>query len=176
MKLANSTKGRTISNKKVDSQKFIVSQVRNKSMAKKELNDYTYFMGTAKQVSEYETTTLFIINHIKKDFEFGNDIASALDELKEIDITRFKPRLRTSESESLSEKITEDKQYELEFKEEFSAYMKRKQCYDNNRFKAYAVIWERCAKGMQSKIESDLCCFRTQSRSLMIASLHASTR
>jgi hypothetical protein len=32
--------------------------------------------------------------------------------------------------------------------------LKRKQNYENNRVKAYALIWERCARGMQVKIES----------------------
>jgi hypothetical protein len=97
---------------------------------------------------EYESTTLFIINHIKTEFEFGNDIAGVLDELKENNMSKFKPTLKISNSEDLVEKITIDKQFELEFKEEFSTCMKRKQCYKNNRIIAYSVIWERCAKGM----------------------------
>jgi hypothetical protein len=32
--------------------------------------------------------------------------------------------------------------------------MKRKQSYENSKIKAHAIIWERCAKGMQVKIES----------------------
>jgi hypothetical protein len=32
--------------------------------------------------------------------------------------------------------------------------MKRKQSYENNKIKAYEIIWERCEKGMQVKIES----------------------
>jgi hypothetical protein len=30
--------------------------------------------------------------------------------------------------------------------------MRRKRSYDDNLFKAYALIWERCAKAMQNKI------------------------
>jgi hypothetical protein len=75
-------------------------------------------------------------------------------EMKEFEVSAFKPVLQTSTSEDLSLKILEDRQYELEFKEEFLGYMKRKQCYENNRIKAYAILWERCAKGMQIKIEA----------------------
>jgi hypothetical protein len=32
--------------------------------------------------------------------------------------------------------------------------MKRRRMYENNLFKAYALIWERCAKAMQNKIVS----------------------
>jgi hypothetical protein len=42
----------------------------------------------------------------------------------------------------------------FEFKKEFSAYMKREQIYENNRIKAYALIWERCVKAMQARIEA----------------------
>jgi hypothetical protein len=59
-----------------------------------------------------------------------------------------------STSKDLSLKILEDHHYELEFKEEFAGYMKRKQGYENNRIKAYAILWERCAKGMQVKLEA----------------------
>jgi elongation factor P hydroxylase len=32
--------------------------------------------------------------------------------------------------------------------------MKRKQSYEDIKIKAHAIIWERCAKGMQVKIKS----------------------
>jgi hypothetical protein len=54
-----------------------------------------------------------------------------------------------SASENLSIQILKDRQYELEFREEFSIYIKRKQSYENNKIKAYAIISERCTKGMQ---------------------------
>ena len=56
------------------------TQEKSYAPIKKEITDYVYYLGTAKQASEYdyETTTFFIINHIKKEFEFGNDIAVAL--------------------------------------------------------------------------------------------------
>ena len=47
-----------------------------------------------------------------------------------------------------------NKQFDIEFKAEYDAYMKRKQSYETNKAKAYAFLWEQCAKGMQSKIES----------------------
>jgi hypothetical protein len=156
MKLASNLRGRNnqihARSKNSSYQKTNAPQAR--PMVKKELKDYMYFLGTAKQVSEYESTTLFIINHVKKGFEFGNDIASALDKLKEFEVSKPKPDLQVSTSDALSEKIVSDGQFELEFREKFAAYMKRKQNYENNRVKAYALIWERCARGMQVKIES----------------------
>jgi hypothetical protein len=63
MKTASSNNSRNNQYKKGDSQKSNVFHDKNKPMKKKELKDYTHFLGTAKQVSEYELTTLFIINH-----------------------------------------------------------------------------------------------------------------
>ena len=40
----------------------------------------------------------------------------------------------------------------MEFKAEYDGYMKRKQCLETNTTKAYALLWEQCAKGMQNKI------------------------
>ena len=54
----------------------------NKSTSKssnKSLSDYIYYLGSAKQAADYETTTCLIRNHIKKAFNFGNDIAKALE-------------------------------------------------------------------------------------------------
>jgi hypothetical protein len=32
--------------------------------------------------------------------------------------------------------------------------MKRQQIYENNRIKAYALMWERCVKAMQARIDA----------------------
>ena len=45
---------------------------------KKSVNDYNYYLvGSVKQASDYETTTEYLINHIKKVFDYGNDIGTA---------------------------------------------------------------------------------------------------
>ena len=48
----------------------------------------------------------------------------------------------------------ENEQFKIEFKAEFDSFMKRKQCLETNTTKAYAFLWDQCAKGMQSKIEA----------------------
>ena len=45
-------------------------------------------------------------------------------------------------------------QFEIEFKADYDAYSKRVQTYENNKIKAYALLWERCAKAMKNKIEA----------------------
>ena len=91
---------------------------KNKSTVKKELKDFNYCLGTSRQATEYEMTTEFIKNHIKKEFDYGNDIATALDNLQEFRITDLKPILLISDDEDESIRSQENKQYEFKFKEE----------------------------------------------------------
>ena len=45
---------------------------------KKTIEDYFFYVGSSKQASDFETTSEFLINHVKKTFDRGNDIAEAL--------------------------------------------------------------------------------------------------
>ena len=56
-----------------------------KEQAKKSVTDYNYYLRSAKQASDYETNTEFLVNHIVKTFDFGDDISQALRELKYLD-------------------------------------------------------------------------------------------
>ena len=120
---------------------------------KKTLQDHQYYLGSAKQASDYQQATEFIINHIKKVFEYGADIGSALEELQAVDMNQYKPQLQVSIKKEEA-KSAEDRQFEMEFKAEFDLYTKRKQVYENNLTKAYALLWEQCSKAMQNKVEA----------------------
>ena len=37
---------------------------------KKTLSDHMFYLGSAKQAADFETTTEFILNHIKKEIQF----------------------------------------------------------------------------------------------------------
>jgi hypothetical protein len=50
----------------------------NYKPSKKTLSDHIYYLGSAKQAADYDTTTDFILNHIIKTIIFGNDITTAL--------------------------------------------------------------------------------------------------
>jgi hypothetical protein len=58
---------------------------------KKSLQDYVYYIGSAKQVSDFLTTTEYIINYIRRTFTQGNDIANALETREEVNMTDFMP-------------------------------------------------------------------------------------
>jgi len=40
----------------------------------------------------------------------------------------------------------------MEYKAELDEALKKKRMYNDNLFKAYSLIWERCAKEMQNKL------------------------
>ena len=42
----------------------------------------------------------------------------------------------------------------MEFKSDLDEALKRKRLYLDNMYKAYALLWERCAKAMQNRILS----------------------
>jgi hypothetical protein len=120
------------------------------------LSDSIYYLGSAKQAADYKTTTDFLINHIKKTFNFGNDIGTAQEDLEEYNMDQHWPQLRTSGNTDEEEKELTNKQYEIEFKTELNGFMKRKQNLEANTTKAYAFLWEqKYAKAMQNKIESN---------------------
>ena len=94
------------------------------------------------------------MNHIKKTYTRGNDISEALRTLKDLETDKWKPILVMSTDTDVDVAKRENRQFELEHKAEYDEYMKRKREYEQNNYKAYAEIWERCNKAMRSKIEA----------------------
>ena len=83
---------------------------------KKSLQDCQCHLGSAKQASDCQQATEFIVNHIKKVFEYGADVRSALEELKAVDMNKPKPKLQVSNESDAAVKAAEDGQFEMEFK------------------------------------------------------------
>ena len=92
------------------------------------------------------------MNHIKKTFDRGNDIAEALRMHVKQDPDSWKPTLMLSTADDPEVKAVENEQIKMEYKAELDEAMKRKRMYQENMFKAYALLWERCAKAMQNHI------------------------
>jgi len=110
---------------------------------KKTIEDYVYYVGSARQASDYEITTEFVINHIRKTYTDGEDIATALETLQDVDVKDWKPQIETSVDLDDQIRATEEKQYGMEYKMEYDDFMKRKKSYKNNKTRAYGLILER---------------------------------
>ena len=153
-KSSSSGRGNRWNNKK---KKGGRDQKKTATSKKKTLADHIYYVGSAKQASDYVTVTNYIINHIRRTFEKGNDIATALEDQKEFDLTQFEPQLRFSTKDAIKEKEAkerEDKQFEKQFEIEFQTYNDRKVKYQENRSAAAATLWNQCASSMRSKLQS----------------------
>jgi hypothetical protein len=72
------------------------STKKGKIRPKKTLSDYQYYLGSARQASDYEKMTEYLINHIKKSFAFGNDVGTALKELEPYDMSQHHLMLQVS--------------------------------------------------------------------------------
>ena len=102
------------------------AEVSELSKRKKTIEDYVYCVGNARQASDYEITTEFVINHIRKTYTDGEDIATALETLQDIDVKEWKPRMVTSVERDDQIRATEQKQFDMEYKMEYDDFMKRK--------------------------------------------------
>jgi hypothetical protein len=102
-----------------------------KKEIKKSVNDYNYYLGSAKQASDYEMTTEFLINYIVKTFEYVNDIGQALRELEYPNPDSWKPTMQQSmhlgnDPDNEAQRAFENKQFNFEFKSEFDDFRIRK--------------------------------------------------
>jgi hypothetical protein len=120
---------------------------------KKTLEDYYFYVGSAKQASNYESAADFIINHIKKEYDRGRDIAESLHELKKPDTDTWMPKLKGSTKKDEEAKATQDTQFKMEYKAKFGEALHMIRIYNDNLVKLYALIWERCNTAMQSCLE-----------------------
>jgi len=91
---------------------------------KKTIEDYYFYVGSTKQASDYETTAEFIINHIKKTFDHGNDITEALRMLTKAEVNSWELTLAISTSMVTADKEQEDKQNEIKYKMELDEAIK----------------------------------------------------
>ena len=73
--------------------------------------NYIYKVGTSKQASDYVIITRYLINHIRKSFEFGDDIGQALDTRTEFMVPR--PTLQQSTATVDTDKERENKEHQF---------------------------------------------------------------
>ena len=124
---------------------------KSKFKKKKTLEDYNFYIGSTTQAADFQTIADYLINHIKS-WKRGNDISETLRNLKKIDTETWKPTLLESTAQDAAVKARLNRQYEMEFKAEFDEWMKRKQEYSDNLYRAYGLLWERCNKAMQNRL------------------------
>ena len=95
-----------------------------------------------------------MINNIKKDFDRVNDISEDLQKFEYKSTDNWNPILKASKFPDEDLKGGEDRQFELQFKVDYGESQKRKMFHQENKYKAYGLIWERCVTAMKARIEA----------------------
>ena len=80
---------------------------------KKNLEDFTFYVDSTKQASNYENTALFMINHTKKDLNRGKDITKALQKLEYKNTDNWNPILKVDKSSDDNAKGRGDRHFKL---------------------------------------------------------------
>ena len=92
------------------------------STKKKNLSDHIYYVGSAKQASDYVTITSYLINYIRRTYTKGEDVANALEMLEEIDFQPLAPVLKASTNSDKTIMDRENCQFDKEFEVECMEY------------------------------------------------------
>lgn len=124
-----------------------------KPTTKKSVDDYVYHLGSAKRASEVKTTTDFLINYIHLTYPHGGDIAEALRDLRQVDLSIHKPTLNRSTDNDEATRELFNRQYKIEFEVDWKHYQARVDTYDINQVEAYEFLISRCSKSMKDEIE-----------------------
>ena len=124
---------------------------------KKTLEDYKYDIGSSKNASEYVSTTKFLISRIATTYEEADDIATALTQGKEFDLSAHRPSLEVSvvpgtEPAAVAKREKENREFEMIFNKESEAFIQRQNQYRQNKPKAAALIMSRCTDRLKTKL------------------------
>ena len=120
----------------------------------KGLSDHMYYVGSAKQASDYVTCTNYIINYIRIHFQDPEQIATALEKFEEPDFLSMEPIMQISTATDAAVKAAENRKYEKQYEVLYTAFNDKKVQYEANKSKAHALLWQQCTSMMRSKITS----------------------
>ena len=117
------------------------------------LEEYIYESGAAKHAAQFTKTTEKLCNYMQANFKSGADIAGALRQLRDLTITLPDPP--TGSTDSAGNPIPPTAAEEHMFKRKFDAEYTREQRYDENKKKAYALLYEHCAPELKALLKGD---------------------
>ena len=120
----------------------------------KGLESHIYNIGKSEY---YVKVTDYIMNHIRQEYDQGNDIATAIEKGEEKTFSSLMPIMRSAlKPDELKEQASEiekescktrmgdyearKRSYELVHKEEVTQFVRRKQTYEQNKVKAYSLL------------------------------------
>ena len=134
----------------------------------KEYKFYPHTVGSQQQSVTFDTVKDHIVQFVQKTYKNGIDIAESLDKEVIKDLTPLAPTRKISVKPNAEEKALEQSGFDIEFKVQVEEHIKRAQQLEENKTKAYALIFSNyCNRVMQLRIEEHV---DYKSRSKMIQS------
>eukprot|EP00804_Cyclotella_cryptica_P016582 CCRYP_020530-RA/>CCRYP_020530-RA protein AED:0.64 eAED:0.30 QI:0/-1/0/1/-1/1/1/0/420 len=117
------------------------------------LEEYIYQSGAAKHAAQYSETTEKICNYMQANYKSGADIAGALKQLTDLEITMPDPP--AGSTDSVGNFVPPTTAEEHIFKRKFDAEYTREQRYQENKKKAYALLYEHCTPELKALLKGD---------------------
>ena len=134
----------------------------NKSKKDETNRDVTiakFAVGTAKQASEYTKIKKYCINQFRMKYKQGFYIASALEDGYDYDFKSEKPDalVLTKVEGTDDEKLVIqgiNKSKEIDYRMGMEEYHEKLRTYTENKYKAYAFLWDKCTSQMKQNLEA----------------------
>ena len=99
-----------------------------------------YYLDSAKQASDYQVTTAYLINHIQKTFDLPEAIRDILRNEELVDTDKWKPQLEARSNADDDNRAAENKMFELEYKIKYTKWLNNTEIYKTNMIKACAFL------------------------------------
>ena len=130
---------------------------------RKQTMEFTPHIAGKHQTVTYDTVKEHILQEIQKDLKNGSDLAVNLRNNNDIGIPINKPRRqivkinsergKKATEEEIADARIEQEGNDMEYTIDLKEWKSRQNTYNENKFKAYTLIYGYCNKTMQNRIE-----------------------
>ena len=145
------------SDKKSSRSKGSSNTPSTKSSTSTSLKDYVFNFGSAKNAGDYATTEMFILNHIRRTYKEGEDIAQVMEKGEDIDFTTIAPTMQLVTADPKTEPAlyeTQKLQFTEDYKLQRAHYHERIRLYRQNKSSIAALLIGRCSSSMKLQLQS----------------------
>ena len=116
--------------------------------------EYKFSVQTGKGLATYASVKEKICEHVQKTYEHGGDISTALDEGTDYDFDPFRPKLVEKIDPKSNTPIPVTEGEKMDYRIEAELFFKRKSKYDDNKQRAFALIWiQYCLQPLDTRIK-----------------------
>lgn len=119
------------------------------------MEDYIYKSGAARHATQFTETTERLCNYFQANYKSEEDIAGALRRLEELTINMPVAPMPFTTTDASGNTVTTTPTYadEHRYKHEFDAAFMREERYQENKTKAFVVIYEHCTPSLRAQLK-----------------------